>query len=129
MTSLNVSEPIFRNYYIFGTQTDQQNQLKIFLCEVFFSTALNSVLSTNKGQPKDKFVFSFLLESRGEEGQDTPRYTHLKCKKGYFSKGGIFIWRGGGNAYEVLSHKQLEKRPHEAAINFALNFWTWTLSL
>ena len=36
MASLNVFEPIFRNYYIFGTQTDQQNQLKIFLCEVFF---------------------------------------------------------------------------------------------
>ena len=37
MTSLNVFEPIFfGNYYIFGTQTDQQNQLKIFLCEVFF---------------------------------------------------------------------------------------------
>ena len=80
MPSLNVFEPIFRNYYIFGTQTDQQNQLKIFLCEVFFCTALNSVLSTNKAQPKDKFVFSFLLESRGEEGQDAPRYTHLKCK-------------------------------------------------
>ena len=36
MSSLNVFEPIFRNYYIFGTQTDQQKQLKVFLCEVFF---------------------------------------------------------------------------------------------
>ena len=26
----------------------------------------------NKGQPKDKFVFSFLLEVGGEGGQDTP---------------------------------------------------------
>ena len=70
----------------------------------FFYSALNSVLTTNKGQPKDKFVLSFLIEE-GEGCQDTPRYTHLKCKKVYFSKGGIFIWRWGeGNAYEVMSH-------------------------
>ena len=108
ITSLNVFEPIFffRNYCIFDTQTNQKNQLKIHFYEVFFCTALNSVLSINKGQPKDKFVFSVLLEGGREGGgQDTPRYTHLKCKKGYLSKGGIFIWRGeGGNAYEVLPH-------------------------
>ena len=41
MTSLNVFEPIFFwNYYIFDTQTNQQNQLKIFLCEVFFFVVL-----------------------------------------------------------------------------------------
>ena len=57
-----------------------KTNLRYFYVRFFFCTALNSVLSTNKGQPKDKFVFSFLLESRGEEGQDTPRYTHLKCK-------------------------------------------------
>ena len=72
MTSLNVFEPIFFwNYYIFDTQTNQQNQLKVFLCEGFFYSALNSVLTTNKGQPKDKFVFSFFYW-RGEREVTTP---------------------------------------------------------
>ena len=70
MTSLNVFEPIFRNYYIFDTQTYQQNQLKVCLCEVFFYSALNSVLTTNIGQSKDKFIFSFLLEEGGEGGRE-----------------------------------------------------------
>ena len=95
MASLNVFEPIFffRNYCIFDTNRSEKPSEDIFLYEVFFCIALNSVLSTNKGQPNDKFAFSFLLEWGGgrEGGQDTPRYTHLKCKKGYFSKGGIFI--------------------------------------
>ena len=48
----------------------------------------------------DKLIFSsffFLLEGGGtKEGcQDTPRYTHLKSKKGYSSKGSIFGGREG----------------------------------
>ena len=81
MASLNVFEPTFLfGIIIFLTHKPiSKTNLRYFYVRFFYS-ALNSVSTTNKGQPKDKFVFSFLLESRGEEDQDAPTYTHLKCK-------------------------------------------------
>ena len=92
MASLNVFEPTFLfGIIIFLTHKPiSKTNLRYFYVRFFYS-ALNSVSTTNKGQPKVKFVFSFLIGGGGKGGQDTPRYTHLKCKKGYFYKGGIFM--------------------------------------
>ena len=55
--------------------------------------------NTIKEKPMDTFCLQFFW--RGwVGGQDTPRYTHLKSKKGYFSEDSI-CWEDTG--YEVVS--------------------------
>ena len=96
MASLNVFEPIFFfGIIIFLTHKPiSKTNLRYFYVRFFFfCSALNSVLSQIKDNPRINLpsVFYWRWGGGREGGQDTPRYTHLKCKKGYFSNGGIFI--------------------------------------
>ena len=47
-----------------------KTNLRYVYVRFFFYSALNSVLTTNIGQSKDKFIFSFLLEEGGEGGRE-----------------------------------------------------------
>ena len=73
MASLNVFEPTFLfGIIIFLThKLISKTNLRYFYVRFFYS-ALNSVSTTNKGQPKDKFVFSFLIEGGGGREVKTP---------------------------------------------------------
>ena len=70
----------------------------IFLELVVLESCLH--YKTIKEQPMDTFCFNFFGWG-WEGGQDTPMYTHLKSKKGYFSEESI-CWENTAN--EVVSH-------------------------
>ena len=85
--------PFFFGIIIFLTHKPiSKTNLRYFYVR-FFLKCFKFCFDYKYRTTKVKLVFSFLLEGGGgvEGGQDTPRNTHLKCKKEYFSKGGIFI--------------------------------------